>query len=144
MFAFCTKRFHMSEAIAVKRIRAGRAATRFPCVFGMIARGELHLSGVQKTPTPLELAGRCSGGMKGDVFSLTPKVDAALPHGRSSFTTGYPTEGAERTTSTTSSSAAEATINTRPTWSTGRVSWQRDASPRPTYRGLGVMARGVG
>ena len=27
MFAFCTKRFHMSEAIAVKRIRGGRAAT---------------------------------------------------------------------------------------------------------------------
>ena len=26
MFAFCTKRFHMSEAIAAKRIRAGRAA----------------------------------------------------------------------------------------------------------------------
>ena len=26
MFAFCTKRFHMSEAIAAKRIRAGRTA----------------------------------------------------------------------------------------------------------------------
>ncbi|MGB3049401.1 MAG: hypothetical protein WBB42_00285, partial [Polyangiales bacterium] len=46
MFAFCTPRFHMSEAIAAKRIRAGRVAGRFPRVFGMIARGELHLSGV--------------------------------------------------------------------------------------------------
>jgi 5-methylcytosine-specific restriction endonuclease McrA len=48
MFAFCTNRFHMSEAIAAKRIRAGRAAYRFPCVFGMIARGELHLTGVHQ------------------------------------------------------------------------------------------------
>ena len=47
MFAFCVQRFHMSEAIAVKRIRGGRAATRFPCVLGMIGRGELHLSGLQ-------------------------------------------------------------------------------------------------
>jgi 5-methylcytosine-specific restriction endonuclease McrA len=48
MFAFCTSRFHMSEAIAAKRIRAGRAAYRFPCIFDMIARGELHLSGVHQ------------------------------------------------------------------------------------------------
>jgi hypothetical protein len=48
MFAFCTKRFHMSEAIAAKRIRAGRTACGFPCIFRMIARGELHLS---KSPT---------------------------------------------------------------------------------------------
>lgn len=48
MFAFCTGRFHMSEAIAAKRIRAGRAAYDFPCILGMIARGELHLSGVHQ------------------------------------------------------------------------------------------------
>ena len=48
MFAFCTKRFRMSEAIAAKRIRAGRAACRFPCILGMIGRGELHLSGVHQ------------------------------------------------------------------------------------------------
>jgi len=48
MFAFCTKRFHMSEAIAAKRIRAGRTAYSFPCIFRMIARGELHLSGVHQ------------------------------------------------------------------------------------------------
>ena len=46
MFAFCTKRFRMSEAVAAKRIRAGRAACRFPCILGMVRRGELHLSGV--------------------------------------------------------------------------------------------------
>ncbi|MBW1874829.1 MAG: hypothetical protein JRI98_05470 [Deltaproteobacteria bacterium] len=48
MFAFCTKRFHMSEAVAARRIRAGRATCRFPCIFDMIARGELHLSGVHQ------------------------------------------------------------------------------------------------
>jgi hypothetical protein len=48
MFAFCTKRFHMSEAIAAKRIRAGRTAYDFPCIFRMIACGELHLSGVHQ------------------------------------------------------------------------------------------------
>jgi 5-methylcytosine-specific restriction endonuclease McrA len=48
MFAFCTKRFRMSEAIAAKRIRAGRTAYDFPCIFGMVARGELHLSGVHQ------------------------------------------------------------------------------------------------
>ncbi|MDH3726115.1 MAG: HNH endonuclease [Myxococcales bacterium] len=48
MFAFCTTRFRMSEAIAAKRIRAGRAACRFPCILGMIGRGELHLSGIHQ------------------------------------------------------------------------------------------------
>jgi len=51
MFAFCTKRFHISEAIAAKRIRAGRTADAFPCIFRMIARGELHLSGVHEAHT---------------------------------------------------------------------------------------------
>ena len=48
MFAFCTKRFHMSEAVAARRIRAGRATCRFPCIFGMIERGEIHLTGVHQ------------------------------------------------------------------------------------------------
>ncbi len=48
MFAMCTKHFGMSEAIAAKRIRAGRAACRFPLILEMIRRGELHLSGVHQ------------------------------------------------------------------------------------------------
>jgi len=48
MFAMCTKHFGMSEAIAGKRIRAGRAACRFPVILDMIRRGELHLSGVHQ------------------------------------------------------------------------------------------------
>lgn len=48
MFMMCTKHFGMSEAIAAKRIRAGRAACRFPIILAMIRRGELHLSGVHQ------------------------------------------------------------------------------------------------
>jgi len=48
MFMMCTKHFGMSEAIAGKRIRAGRAACRFPRILEMIQRGELHLSGVHQ------------------------------------------------------------------------------------------------
>jgi 5-methylcytosine-specific restriction endonuclease McrA len=48
MFMMCTKGFGMSEAIAGKRIRAGRAACRFPRIFDMIRSGELHLSGVHQ------------------------------------------------------------------------------------------------
>ena len=53
MFAFCTKRFRMSEAVAARRIRAGRATCRFPCILEMVRRGELHLSGVHQLAGPL-------------------------------------------------------------------------------------------
>ena len=54
MFAFCTERFGMSEAVAMRRIRAGRATSRFPCILlGMIARGELHLTGVHQLASHL-------------------------------------------------------------------------------------------
>ena len=36
----------MSESTAVKRIGAARLASRFPVLFTMVARGELHLSGI--------------------------------------------------------------------------------------------------
>jgi 5-methylcytosine-specific restriction endonuclease McrA len=48
MFAFCVEHFHMSEAVAAKRIRAARTARRFPVIFGMVARGELHLSALHQ------------------------------------------------------------------------------------------------
>ena len=48
MFKMCTKHFGMSESIAGKRIRAGRAACRFPRILDMIRKGELHLSGVHQ------------------------------------------------------------------------------------------------
>jgi hypothetical protein len=48
MFAFCVERFHMSEAVAAKRIWAARTARRFPVIFAMVARGRLHLSAIQQ------------------------------------------------------------------------------------------------
>lgn len=48
MFDFCVVRFHMSESEAGKRIGAARAARRLPALFEMVARGELHLSGIHR------------------------------------------------------------------------------------------------
>ncbi|MFT5042765.1 MAG: 5-methylcytosine-specific restriction endonuclease McrA [Hyphomicrobiaceae bacterium] len=48
MFAFCVERFHMSEAVTAKRIWAARTARRFPVIFAMVARGELHLSAIHQ------------------------------------------------------------------------------------------------
>src|SRR5438093_5724673 len=46
MFAYCAGALHMSEDIAYKRIRAARAARRFPVIFEAVATGRLTLSGV--------------------------------------------------------------------------------------------------
>jgi hypothetical protein len=46
MFAYCVGYLHRSEVAAYKRIRAARAARRFPAIFDAIAEGRLHLSGV--------------------------------------------------------------------------------------------------
>jgi hypothetical protein len=48
MFDFCVVRFRMSESTAGKRIGAARTARRFPVLFGMIARGEVHLGGIYR------------------------------------------------------------------------------------------------
>jgi hypothetical protein len=48
LFVFCRSRFNMSEAVAGKRIGAMRTARRFPVLLSMVARGELHLSGIQR------------------------------------------------------------------------------------------------
>ncbi len=46
MYVYCTQVMHMSEWTALKRIRAARAARRFPAILPMIAEGKLHLSAV--------------------------------------------------------------------------------------------------
>lgn len=46
MFVYCVRELRMSEDVAAKRIRAARAARRFPGIFAAIADGRLHLSGV--------------------------------------------------------------------------------------------------
>src|SRR6186713_196976 len=48
MFDFCVARYHMSESTAGKRIGAARTARRFPILFAMVARGEMHLSGIHR------------------------------------------------------------------------------------------------
>src|SRR6186713_3609803 len=48
MFAFLVTRHHMSESSAGKRIGAARTARRFPVLFAMVARGEIHLSGIHR------------------------------------------------------------------------------------------------
>jgi len=48
MFDFLITRHHMSEATACKRIGAARAAHRFPMLFEMVGRGEIHLSGIHR------------------------------------------------------------------------------------------------
>jgi|SRR6187399_2529323 len=48
MFAFLVTRYHMSESTAGKRIGAARTARRFRSLFAMVARGEIHLSGIHR------------------------------------------------------------------------------------------------
>ena len=52
-FKFLVARYHMSEATAFKRIGAARTARRFPVLFAMVARGEIHLSGIHRLKTHL-------------------------------------------------------------------------------------------
>ena len=46
MHVYCTRVLHLAEEVAFKRIRAARAARRFPVIFDAIADGRLHVSGV--------------------------------------------------------------------------------------------------
>ena len=45
-FTYCVSKLRRSEVAAYKRIRAARAAQRFPAIFDAVAEGRLHLSGV--------------------------------------------------------------------------------------------------
>jgi hypothetical protein len=46
IFAYCVQELHLSEDAASKRIKAARAARRFPAIFEALAQGRLHLSAV--------------------------------------------------------------------------------------------------
>jgi len=46
LFAYCVAELRLSEDAAFKRIKAARAARRFPLVFEAVADGRLNLSGV--------------------------------------------------------------------------------------------------
>ena len=47
LFVYCRKALHCSENGAFDRIRAARAARRFPVVLAMLAEGRLHLTAVR-------------------------------------------------------------------------------------------------
>src|SRR5688572_24975811 len=55
LFDFLVSRHHMSESTAGKRIGAARTARRFPVLFDMVARGEIHLSGIHRLKAHLTL-----------------------------------------------------------------------------------------
>ena len=46
MYAYCVGELGYTEQAALKRIKAGRVARRFPAIFVALAEGRLHLSGV--------------------------------------------------------------------------------------------------
>src|SRR6266571_7265356 len=46
MYLYCVHELRMSEDVAFKRIRAARAARRFPAIYCAVADGRLHLSAV--------------------------------------------------------------------------------------------------
>src|SRR5262245_2942578 len=46
MFRFCVGKYGMSEDVAYKRIRAGRAARRHPEILERLTDGRLHLTGI--------------------------------------------------------------------------------------------------
>src|SRR5437879_1297858 len=46
MYMYCLQELRFSEVAALKRIRAARAARRFPAIFPAVADGRLNLSTV--------------------------------------------------------------------------------------------------
>jgi hypothetical protein len=46
MYDYCVGELHLSHDAALKRIRAGRTARRFPAFFAALAEGRLHLTAV--------------------------------------------------------------------------------------------------
>ncbi len=46
MHRYCVERLGLSDGAAYKRIHAARAARRYPVIFEMVERGELHLKGL--------------------------------------------------------------------------------------------------
>ena len=47
LYSWCVHARHYSEDVAVKRIRAARAARRFPVILDMLADGRLHLTAIE-------------------------------------------------------------------------------------------------
>jgi hypothetical protein len=80
LFAFCVERLHMSEGAAGKRITAARVGRRFPLVLEMVARGEIHLTGVTLLAPHLteenhaEVLGRARHRSKREIEKLVAEI----------------------------------------------------------------------
>jgi len=76
MFHYCQKHLRMSEGEAFLRIAAARTARKFPIVFEMVARHEIHLTGVcllrdhLTTDNHADLLGEAAGKSKMHVLEL--------------------------------------------------------------------------
>ena len=46
MFSYCVSVLHLSEQATYKRIRVSRMARKFPAIYGALAEGRVHLSGL--------------------------------------------------------------------------------------------------
>jgi hypothetical protein len=47
MFVWCTQVLHLSEHAAYNRIECARASRKFPVILPMLARGDVHLTGIR-------------------------------------------------------------------------------------------------
>src|SRR5262245_29994630 len=105
MFVYCVEVLKFSEGEAYKRIHAARAARTYPVIFELIAKGELHLSGITVLAAHLtpenhrELLAQATGKTKRAIEELlaarAPKPDAPpmirkLPPPRFAATTTVP------------------------------------------------------
>jgi hypothetical protein len=101
MFAFCVGRYKMSESTAAKRIRAGRAACRFPRILDMVRKGQLHLTAVHQLAAHLtesnekEVLRRARGRTSKEIEELIAEI-APRPDGRSMIRPVLPAAGAKR------------------------------------------------
>ncbi len=88
LFWFCVERLHMSEGAAGKRVTAARTARRFPLILEMVARGEIHLTGVNLLGVHLteenhrELLARARHRSKREIETLVAEI-APRPDARS-------------------------------------------------------------
>jgi hypothetical protein len=61
MFVYCVRELHFSEAAAYKRIRAARAARKFPQLLAALRSGDLHVTAVSLLTA--QLTGENCGGL---------------------------------------------------------------------------------
>ena len=73
MHVYCVRVLGMAEEVAFKRIRAARAARRFPVVLGAVAEGRLSVSAVVwiaphlTEDSAMELVAECGGRSKAEI-----------------------------------------------------------------------------